>query len=176
MKVSHGNLFGLLAFGFFASFPALGEVVIPRTFNGASDSVYGNTPAKAVERAAVNAINTAWAENYGNCTLSGYSYQPRNTYYAASATVNCSKPGQFIPVVVVFTFSGATDWQLDIGLSDESKAIDVAVMRAEAAARAESYSQCVLKSYNTWKPNPNLQSWMASAVIDCKKSVSSVQP
>jgi hypothetical protein len=176
MKASRANVLFLFAFGFFASFPALGDVVIPGSFTGASDSVYGSTPARAVERAAVAAINAAWQQSYGNCTLSSYSNWPNGNHYAASAIVNCTKPGTFIPVVVIFTFPGATDWQLDIGLSDESKAIDTAVMRAEAAARAEGYSQCVLKGYNTWKPEPNLPKWMASAVVDCKKSVSVIQP
>lgn len=174
MKAAHVKFFSLFSLGFF-SFPALGQVVIPRVFTGTSTSVYGTTPAKAVERAAVAAIQAAWQQSYGNCTLSGYSYQPNYNTYAASATMNCTKPGEFIPVVVVFTFSGATDPLFDKGLT-ESNAIDTAVMRAEAAAGAEGYSQCVLKSYSTWKPQPTLPSWAASAVVDCRKSVSSVQP
>ncbi|WP_146092551.1 hypothetical protein [Xanthomonas arboricola] len=175
MKAAHVKFFSIFALGFF-SLPVLGQVVIPRVFTGTSDSVYGGTPARAVERAAVAAIQSAWTEMYGNCALSGYSYQPRNTYYAASASVNCTKPGQYIPVVVTFTFSGATDPLFDNALRTESSAIDTAVMRSEAAAHAEGYSECVLKGYSTWRPNPPLELWAASAVVDCKKSVSVIQP
>ncbi|WDM68290.1 hypothetical protein [Xanthomonas cucurbitae] len=171
MKAAHAKFFSIFALGVF-SLPVLGQVVIPRVFTGTSDSAYGRTPAKAVELAAVAAIQSAWTQLYGNCTLSGYSYQSRSTYYAASANVNCTKPGKYIPVVVIFTFSGATDPLFDNGIRTESSAIDTAVMRSEAAARAEGYSECVLKGYSTWKPSPPLEVWAASAVVDCKKSVS----
>ncbi|MFC7519411.1 hypothetical protein ACFQS6_02170 [Xanthomonas populi] len=58
MKAAHVKFLSLFALGFF-SFQALGEVVIPGVFTGTSDSVYGNTPAKAVERAAVAALQAA---------------------------------------------------------------------------------------------------------------------
>ncbi|MCE4532983.1 hypothetical protein LYZ83_07880, partial [Xanthomonas hortorum pv. vitians] len=80
--------------------------------------------------------------------------------------------GSLLNMGVVSLICGA----LFRGSLTESNAIDTAVMRAEAAAGAEGYSQCVLKSYSTWKPQPTLPSWAASAVVDCRKSVSSVQP
>ncbi|MBD7922588.1 hypothetical protein [Xanthomonas bonasiae] len=173
MKASHNATLWLLAFGFLASSSATGAVVIPGNFSGTSDSTYAQSPANAVERAALAARNAAWQQSYGNCTLSNYNYWPSSLHYAASANVACTKPGEPIPIVVIFTFTGATDPTFDIGL-DQNKAVDTAVMRAEAAAGADGYSQCVLKNYSSWQPNPPSQSWMASAVVDCKKSVSSI--
>ncbi|WP_420007937.1 hypothetical protein [Xanthomonas sacchari] len=170
MSASRNYLSSLIALGIFISSSASGAVTIPGNFSGTSDDVYGGTPAKAVELAGVEAKNAAWQKGYGNCTLSNYNYWPSGTHYAASAALACTNPGEYIPLVVVFTFTGATDPLFDLIL-DKDQAIDTAVSRAEAAARAEGYSECKLKNYNYWQPSPPSQKWAASAVVDCSKGV-----
>ncbi|MBB6365098.1 hypothetical protein FHR56_000211 [Xanthomonas sacchari] len=170
MKASRNCVSSLAVFGFLVSFSALGDVTIPGNFNGTSDDVYGGTPAKAVELAGVAAKNAAWQQHYGNCALKNYNYWPSGNHYAASANLACTNPGEYIPLVVVFTFTGATDQVFDLIL-DKDRAIDTAVSRAEAAARAEGYSECKLKNYNYWQPSPPSQKWAASAVVDCSKGI-----
>ncbi len=170
MSISRSYFSSLAILGVFISSSAFGAVPIPGNFNGTSDTVYGGSPAKAVELAGIAAKNAAWQQGYGNCTLSNYNYWPSSNHYAASANLACTKPGDYIPLVVVFTFTGATDPNFDLIL-DKDRAIDTAVTRAEAAARAEGYDGCKLKNYNYWQPSPPSQKWAASAVVDCNKGI-----